>query len=209
MGKQLNYKRDNISRDLRHKIYEQHNGVCQVCNKRLELNSQTTQIDHIIPVLLGGNNEEHNLRLVCNVCNVRRNTYTFQCKSRLLSPVNDFSSNISIKKEKYNIYMSTKEYSLHIGKSEKTVQRYIKSGRIKAYKDSGKIMIPTTANIFKQRQDKVEKQTRDTADRTEEFIDLLKEQIKEKDKQINEKDKQINEFQSGQRIFTSNFTNHP
>lgn len=45
--------------------------TCQYCGARLFTNEEAT-IDHIIPVSLGGSNEDSNLRAACQPCNTTK-----------------------------------------------------------------------------------------------------------------------------------------
>ena len=73
--------RKEISLSLRYKIYGRDNFTCQYCFRQLPktlINSKSCKyinkktIEHIVPVLYGGTNEEDNLILVCAPCNTKR-----------------------------------------------------------------------------------------------------------------------------------------
>lgn len=48
-------------------IYQVQKGLCPLCNT--ELDSQSMQVDHIIPFVYGGGNERSNLQLAHQICN--------------------------------------------------------------------------------------------------------------------------------------------
>ncbi|QNO12539.1 HNH endonuclease [Streptomyces phage MulchMansion] len=56
-------------------LYERDNGICGICGNKVtirQLNRGLANRDHIIPVSLGGNNYQTNLRLAHSICNVKR-----------------------------------------------------------------------------------------------------------------------------------------
>src|SRR6266567_3313875 len=58
-----------ISKELRQQILERDNYTCQHCSAKDNLT-----IDHIIPVLHGGETETDNLQVLCQSCNSRKGT---------------------------------------------------------------------------------------------------------------------------------------
>ncbi len=56
----------SISKGKRSRVWERDGGACVKCGSQ-----QGLQVDHIVPVALGGGCEEENLRLLCFGCNVR------------------------------------------------------------------------------------------------------------------------------------------
>jgi len=72
------------------RIYFRDNGICGICHKRISLKNiyphdLCPSIDHILPVSLGGNHKDDNLRVTHLRCNVSRgnNIKLDQCKLNL------------------------------------------------------------------------------------------------------------------------------
>ena len=61
-------RRTQIGKGKRLRIFERDNGRCRRCESR-----QNLEIDHIIPRVCGGTNDDSNLRLLCRKCNIARN----------------------------------------------------------------------------------------------------------------------------------------
>ncbi len=61
--------RQSFSPKLRKQILNRDGSRCQVCHSTEDL-----EIDHCLPVCLGGNNNPLNLRVLCRICNVKRNS---------------------------------------------------------------------------------------------------------------------------------------
>lgn len=59
--------RKPISADTRDFILQRDNYRCVKCNSRLKL-----EIDHIVPISRGGDNDIDNLQTLCKTCNVRK-----------------------------------------------------------------------------------------------------------------------------------------
>ncbi len=68
-------RRQHIPRWVKAHLFQECGGVCAGC---LDTFRQigNMQVDHIIPVHLGGNNELANLQLLCRSCNVKKGTKT-------------------------------------------------------------------------------------------------------------------------------------
>ncbi len=62
----------SISKSKRYRVWERDGGACVKCGSKTGL-----QVDHIVPVALGGGCEEENLRLLCGSCNVREGVKEF------------------------------------------------------------------------------------------------------------------------------------
>ncbi len=67
--KKIGYnKRKNIIDSVKNKIFQRDNYACTKCG-----NKEKLHIDHIVPVSLGGTNNENNLQVLCSTCNLRKN----------------------------------------------------------------------------------------------------------------------------------------
>lgn len=60
-------KRRNYSREERKIIYNESNGRCELCGKRLLFEEMT--LDHIVPISMGGADDMDNLQASCFACN--------------------------------------------------------------------------------------------------------------------------------------------
>lgn len=60
-------KRHSFSLDKRKRIYARGKGKCALCGKKIPFDDFT--VDHIIPLILNGSNEEDNLQIACFDCN--------------------------------------------------------------------------------------------------------------------------------------------
>lgn len=78
-----NWKRKSINQSIRRKIYEKHKGICSRCGEKTRFfnssydtpfddSPRAGSVDHIIPVSMGGDNSEKNLRWMCRSCNCSR-----------------------------------------------------------------------------------------------------------------------------------------
>lgn len=71
-----------ISKTKRSRIFERDKGECQICHRKLKLESENVfdkdlaHIDHIKPRSLGGKNDDGNLRVLCSKCNTSRGNIT-------------------------------------------------------------------------------------------------------------------------------------
>jgi hypothetical protein len=62
--------RGNISKSLRHDVYERDNHTCQYCQRRMP--ESELSIDHLVPLSLGGLDEKTNYVTCCRACNGRK-----------------------------------------------------------------------------------------------------------------------------------------
>lgn len=75
-NKAMNYKKrgKNISPTLKKYIIERDHWTCQTCDIKVHDGGYDSldkaQIDHVMPVSLGGKTEPKNLRLLCKRCNL-------------------------------------------------------------------------------------------------------------------------------------------
>ena len=65
MGKSS--KRKQVSQGLRFDIFNRDGFTCQYCGRRPP--EVVLELDHVVPVALGGGNEEMNLTTSCSICN--------------------------------------------------------------------------------------------------------------------------------------------
>ena len=63
-------QRKLMTRDLREKIIERDDGVCQICRKKCS--SFELEIDHILPISKGGKTTPSNLQVLCAACNRKK-----------------------------------------------------------------------------------------------------------------------------------------
>ncbi len=63
----LNASQRIFSPTVKKEVYKAWDNRCRFCHSELDL-----QIDHIIPVALGGTNEPDNLMLLCRACNLKK-----------------------------------------------------------------------------------------------------------------------------------------
>ena len=73
--KQCENKRKYLSRKMKKPLIAKYGQVCHYCEQETEYNQ--LGIDHIIPVSKGGTDEEDNLVLCCNACNVAKGTMDY------------------------------------------------------------------------------------------------------------------------------------
>ena len=64
--------RKGLTLSLRYKILVRDKSTCQKCWKTVD-DGIVPHVDHIQPVSRGGSNEESNLRVLCNTCNIKKN----------------------------------------------------------------------------------------------------------------------------------------
>ena len=86
-------KRPVWPKGLKRELMRQQNNTCVYCGSRRTAGS--LQIDHIVPVVMGGSNDESNLQVICAPCNQRkgiqndqefRNRYSRLIPQRPLTP---------------------------------------------------------------------------------------------------------------------------
>jgi 5-methylcytosine-specific restriction endonuclease McrA len=59
--------RTSISSEVKQLVWNRDGGACRECGSNVEL-----QFDHVIPVSMGGSNDEGNLQILCGPCNRRK-----------------------------------------------------------------------------------------------------------------------------------------
>jgi 5-methylcytosine-specific restriction endonuclease McrA len=60
-------RRQAFSTSLRLSLFLDRKGTCQACNIAIQA-GQAWDIDHILPIALGGTNEPKNLQILCKTC---------------------------------------------------------------------------------------------------------------------------------------------
>ena len=61
---------------LRERLWQSQGSRCIYCGVRVRLAHYQSQIDHVVPVVRGGSNEENNLQLTCPQCNGKKGDRT-------------------------------------------------------------------------------------------------------------------------------------
>ncbi len=56
-----------VSLDIKDKLMKAQRGRCACC--RVDLKTVVVNLDHIIPIVLGGKNSDENIQLLCRTCN--------------------------------------------------------------------------------------------------------------------------------------------
>ncbi len=65
MGKRL-----RLSLSIRKKIFKRDGWICTYCGKQLpKKRGEHVTVDHVVPKIKGGNDEENNLTTSCDSCN--------------------------------------------------------------------------------------------------------------------------------------------
>jgi len=95
--------RQGFSSKLRKHILDRDGNRCQVCHA-----TENLDIDHCLPVCLGGDNNPLNLRVLCHKCNVERNKDIKNYRTRRVSQ--------HIKKAKGDL---DKQYEIQMKESRK------------------------------------------------------------------------------------------
>lgn len=73
-------KREKISDDVRKMVIERDGKMCLKCGREDNL-----QIDHIVPVRFGGNNNYDNLQTLCKSCNIAKGIETIDYRKSMES----------------------------------------------------------------------------------------------------------------------------
>ena len=78
-----NVKRKPISPSLRFDVLEKDNFTCQYCGAKSVDDNVLLEVDHIVPVSKGGDNNIENLVTSCKKCNIGKSTKKLGAKKRL------------------------------------------------------------------------------------------------------------------------------
>lgn len=66
-------KRKQYPKAVKKMLYNQAEGRCQLCGRKILLSEAT--YDHIIPLSVGGIDDVDNLQIACHICNYTKNSY--------------------------------------------------------------------------------------------------------------------------------------
>lgn len=64
--------RKKIDKETRNRVYEKYGGRCAYCGKEIALKNM--QVDHLVPIYLGGKDDIGNYMPSCRSCNFRKAT---------------------------------------------------------------------------------------------------------------------------------------
>lgn len=53
---------------VRVRVFQAQDGCCAVCRRKMAVAGEPFEVDHITPLVLGGENAEQNLRALCGPC---------------------------------------------------------------------------------------------------------------------------------------------
>jgi 5-methylcytosine-specific restriction endonuclease McrA len=97
------FKRKQLSKDLRKKIFERDNYECQLCYTNLIDKKDLRVIDHKIPLSKGGSNSISNLWLLCNDCDKRKKNKLFpELMKQYIKGKLNYLSNLRFNGNRYN-----------------------------------------------------------------------------------------------------------
>lgn len=60
----------HLSPGIKQKLLTIQRGRCAIC--RVNIIKKDQHIDHVMPLVLGGSNEDRNIQITCSVCNLRK-----------------------------------------------------------------------------------------------------------------------------------------
>lgn len=69
-------KRKKLSKEDREKLYNEYDGYCAYCGEKIDIGDM--QVDHIIPLKKGGEDELWNMICSCRSCNHYKSTLTLE-----------------------------------------------------------------------------------------------------------------------------------
>lgn len=69
--KELRRVSRSIPRATQFRVLKRENQICRMCG--ISVQDEDIHFDHIIPYSKGGSSDEHNVRLLCSECNLKRN----------------------------------------------------------------------------------------------------------------------------------------
>lgn len=80
-------KRKKLKKEERENIYNKYNGRCAYCGSKIEYKDM--QIDHVVPLRIGGKDEISNMLPSCRSCNHYKATLDIEGFRKYLSKIHD------------------------------------------------------------------------------------------------------------------------
>lgn len=80
-----NLKRKRLTKEERLNIYNKHNGRCGYCGEKIDIKDM--QVDHVIPLRVGGADTIDNMICACRSCNQYKSTYSLEVFKKQLSEI--------------------------------------------------------------------------------------------------------------------------
>lgn len=68
-----NNAQGDTSPNIKQILFLRQKGYCPICRNRLPKESNKRHLDHIMPLVLGGDNTDYNVQLLCCKCNLQKN----------------------------------------------------------------------------------------------------------------------------------------
>jgi len=65
-------KRRNWTKAQRATLYEEHGGLCHICGQGIDLDTERMEVEHLIPIALGGGDEWSNIRPAHATCHAAK-----------------------------------------------------------------------------------------------------------------------------------------
>ena len=100
-------KRKPISPSLRFDVLEKDNFTCQYCGAKATDENVLLEIDHIIPVSKGGDNNIENLITSCKKCNIGKSAKKLGAKKRLTLRQKEIKE-LEQKREQQEMYLKSR-----------------------------------------------------------------------------------------------------
>lgn len=102
-----NVKRKPISPSLRFDVLEKDNFTCQYCGAKATDENVLLEIDHIVPVSKGGDNNIENLITSCKKCNIGKSAKKLGAKKRLTLRQKEIKE-LEQKREQQEMYLKSR-----------------------------------------------------------------------------------------------------
>lgn len=65
-------KRRNWTKAQRAALYEEHGGICHICGEVIDLNTDRMDVEHLVPLALGGSDDWANIRPAHATCHAEK-----------------------------------------------------------------------------------------------------------------------------------------